>query len=97
LVRESFALLGIIFSDSTSAATIRSRTTEASIVYRFSEFLSSPDVALRGLYRRMAEKELNLFEFSSGCVAEARAELEQILFLSGTLPWCAFRRVFCHW
>ena len=43
------------------------------VVYRGPEPLLTADVAFRSLHRDMTEKELDLFEFSAGGVAEPRA------------------------
>jgi hypothetical protein len=41
-----------------------------SIIDRFLEFLPAPDVSFRRLHGRVAEKKLNLFEFTSSAMAK---------------------------
>jgi hypothetical protein len=50
-----------------------------SVIDRFFELLSAPDVPFRGLHRGVTEQELNLFEFASGTVAKASAGATKVV------------------
>jgi hypothetical protein len=53
------------------------------VVYRLSQFLLAPEVALRRLNRDMPEQELDLFQFSSGEMTQAGAGPAKVMRREG--------------